>query len=94
MLSSSHNLVITGADEVIRTLDLRITNAPLYQLSYVGNLFFPKLKGGKGQGVVIETLASSVAVGKATFSRGTKAQSAPLAFCLPARLPAKGPWPK
>jgi hypothetical protein len=25
-----------GAEEVTRTLDLRITNAPLYQLSYIG----------------------------------------------------------
>jgi hypothetical protein len=30
-------LVATGADERSRTPDLRITNALLYQLSYIGN---------------------------------------------------------
>ena len=27
-----------GADKKIRTSDLRITNAPLYQLSYIGSM--------------------------------------------------------
>jgi hypothetical protein len=31
-------LVLNGARREIRTPDLRITNAPLYQLSYSGNL--------------------------------------------------------
>ena len=31
------NPVFNGADKKIRTSDLRITNAPLYQLSYIGS---------------------------------------------------------
>ena len=31
------NHLLNGADKKIRTSDLRITNAPLYQLSYIGS---------------------------------------------------------
>ncbi len=36
------SLEFTGANEEIRTLDLRITNALLYQLSYIGNISLAK----------------------------------------------------
>ena len=39
ILSKSRRKISTGADEVIRTPDLLITNQLLYQLSYIGKLF-------------------------------------------------------
>lgn len=39
------HLGLNGAGTGIRTSDLRITNAPLYQLSYAGSIY--ELKGGK-----------------------------------------------
>lgn len=36
-LKNGQLIDLNGADKRIRTSDLRITNAPLYQLSYIGS---------------------------------------------------------
>gem|GEM_PF-2876701 len=46
----------TGADKKIRTSDLRITNAPLYQLSYAG----PETRQVYSKGKVSTTALISV----------------------------------